>query len=86
MDLLWLIFESIEALLFSLDFANNTILSCFFNFFLIIDFYFLFAAVTNFFNSIVELAIRIVIPNKEAKSETETHPVSLELTISKRLK
>ena len=41
-NLSWLIFEFIKALeikisiLFNLDFANNTILSCFF-FFLIID-------------------------------------------------
>ena len=39
----WLITDSIKALeiktsmLFNLDFANNTILSCFFFFFLIID-------------------------------------------------
>ena len=45
------IFESIKALeiktsmLFNLNLANNTILSCFFFFFLIIDLYFLIPAV-----------------------------------------
>ena len=44
-------YESIKALkiktsvLFNLDFANNTILSCFFLFFLIIELYFLIPAV-----------------------------------------
>ena len=63
-------------MLFNLDFANNTILSCFFFFFLIIDLYFLIPAViTQIFNPIVELAIPIGIPTKEAKAEMETHPV-----------
>ena len=81
--------ESIKALeiktsmLFHLDFANNTILSCFFSFFLIIDLYFLIPAViTQIFNPVAELVIPIGIPTKEAKAEIETHPVIVEITIS----
>ena len=44
-----------SSMLFSLDFANNTILSWFFFFFLIIDLYFLIPAiVAQFFNPIAE--------------------------------
>ena len=58
----------------NLDFANNAILSCFF--FLIIYKYFLIPAViTQIFNPIVELAIHIGVPTKEAKEEMETYPV-----------
>ena len=71
----WLITESIKALeiktsmLFNLDFANNTILSCFFFFFLIIDLYFLTPAViAQIFNPIAGLVIPIEIPTKEAKA------------------
>ena len=71
-------------MLFNLDFASNTILSCFFFFFLIIDLYFLIPAViTQIFNPIVELAIPIGIPTKEAKAEMETHPVIVEPKIRK---
>ena len=73
-------FESIKALeiktsmLFNLDFANNTILSCFF--FLIIHLYFLIPAVVQqISNPIAGIVISIGIPNKEAKAEMETHPV-----------
>ena len=83
------IFESIKALeiktsmLLNLDFANCTILSCFFFFFLIIDLYFLIPAViTQIFNPIAELVIPYGIPTKEAKAEMETYPVSVEITIS----
>ena len=55
----WLIFELIKVLEikasmpFNLEFANNTILSCFFLFFLIINLYFLIPAATaQFFNPI----------------------------------
>ena len=59
---------------FNLDFADNTILSCFFFFFLIIDVYFLIPAVlTQVFNPTVELVNPIGIPTKEAKAEMETH-------------
>ena len=64
-------------MLFNLDFANNTILSCFF-FFLIIDLYFLIPAVTaQNFNPTAELVFPIGIPTKEEKAEMETHPVKL---------
>ena len=70
-------------MLFNLDFANNTILSCFF-FFLIIDLYFLIhAVIAQIFNPIAELVIPIGIPTKEAKSEMQTHLVIVEITISK---
>ena len=65
----WLIFESIEvveiktSVLFNLDFANNTILQCFF--FLIIDLCFLItAAIAQIFHPIAEIVISIVIPSK----------------------
>ena len=68
-------------MLFNLDFANNTIITCFF--FLIIDLYFLIAAVnTQILYPIIELAIPIRIPTKEAKTEKETHPVIVEIAIS----
>ena len=63
-------------MLFNLDFASNTILSCFFFFFLIIDLYFLIPTViAQIFNPIEELVIPIGIPTKEAKAEIETQPV-----------
>ena len=74
----WLIFESNKTLeiktsmLFNLDFADNTISSCFFFVFLIIDLYFLIPAViSQIFNRIAELAIPIIMPSKEAKAEIE---------------
>ena len=71
-------------MLFNRYFANNTILSCFFRFFLIFDLYFLTAVViTQNFNPFVELAVLIGIPTKEAKAEMETHPVIVEDAISK---
>ena len=82
--------ESIKALeiktsiLFNLAFAKNTILSCFFFFFLIIDLCFLIAEViAQILNPIAELAIPIGIPTKEAKSEIEIHPVIVEPKIRK---
>ena len=71
-------------MLFNLVFANNTILSCFFFFFLIIDLYSLLPAVTaKNFNPIPELVIPIVIPTKEAKAKIEIHPVTAEAKIRK---
>ena len=71
-------------MLFNLGFASNTILSCLFFFFLIIDIYFLIPGVTaQIFNPIVELVIRNGIPTKEAKSEMETEPVIIEIAVSK---
>ena len=72
-------------MLFNLDFANNTILSCVVFFFLVIDLYFLIPAViAQIFHKIAELVIPTGIPTKEAKIETETHPVIVVDTISKR--
>ena len=66
-----------------MDFANNTILLSVSFFFLIIDLYFLIPAViTQIFYPIAELVIPIGIPTKEGKSELETHPVIVEITIS----
>ena len=86
--LLWLTLESIKALeiktslLFNLDFANNTILSCFFFLFLIIELYFLIPAViAQIFNTIAELVIPIGIPGKDAKEENELHAVNVEAKI-----
>ena len=63
-------------MIFNLDFANNTISSCFLFFFIIIDFYFLIpAAIAQIFNPITELLIPTAIPIKEAKAEIEIHPV-----------
>ena len=71
-------------MLFNLDFANNTILSCFFFFFLIIHLYFLIdAVIVPIFNPIAELVIPIGIPSKEAKAEIEIHPVIVEAKIRK---
>ena len=71
-------------MLFNLDFANNTILSCFLFFFLIIDLYFLIPVViAQIFNFIAELVIPIGIPTKEAKAEMETHSLTVEIKISK---
>ena len=66
-------------MLFNLDLANNTILSCLFLFFLIIELHVLVpAAVAQSFNGITEFVIPIGIPSKEAKVETEIHPVITE--------
>ena len=69
----WLIFKSIKdleintSILFNSDFVNNTILSCFFYFFLIYDLYFwILAVISQILNSIAELVIPIGIPTKEA--------------------
>ena len=56
----------------------------FFFFFLIIDLYFLIPAViAQIINPIAELVIPIGIPTAEAKAEMTTHPVIVEITISK---
>ena len=84
------IIESIKALviktsmLFNLIFTNNTILSCFFFYFLIIDLHFLIPAViAQIFNLIAELGIPIRIPNKEAKAEIEIRPITVETKLRK---
>ena len=71
-------------MLLNLDFVNNTILSCFFLFFLIIYLWFLILAVNaQIFNSIEDLVIPIEIPSKEAKEEFEIHQVISEAEIRK---
>ena len=63
-------------MLFNLDFANNTILSYLFFFFLIIDLYFLIPAViAQIFNPVAEVVIPIGIPTKEVKAEMEKYSV-----------
>ena len=70
-------------MLFKLDFANNTILSCFFFFFLNIDLYVIPAAIAEIFNPIAELVILMGIPSKETKEDIEIHPVIAEAKIRK---
>ena len=71
-------------MLFNLDFASNTISSCIFFVFLIIDLYFLIpAAVAQIFNPIAEFAIPIRIPSKEAKAEVDIHAVTEEAKMRK---
>ena len=71
-------------MLFNLDFAINTILSCYFFFFLISYLYFLIPTViVHIFNPIPELVIPIRIPISEAKAESEIHPVIVEAKIKK---
>ena len=66
-------------MLFNLDFANNTNLSCFFFFILVINIYFLIHKVI--FNPIVELLIPLGIPSKEAKAAIEIHLATAEVNI-----
>ena len=71
-------------MVFNLVLANNTILSCYFFFSLILETYFLIPAViAEIFNPIVELVILIGTPSKVAKAETETHPVTAKAKIKK---
>ena len=71
-------------MLFNLVFASNSILSCFFLFFLIIDLYFLINVVNaQIFNPIAELVIPIGIATKETKAEIEIHPATAEAKIRK---
>ena len=68
----------------NLVFASNIILSSFFFFFLIIDLHFLIPAViAETFIVVAELAIPTGISTKEAKAEIETHPITVEVRISK---
>ena len=60
-------------MLFNLVFTNNTILSCFFHFFLIVDLYFLIPAlITQIFNPIAGFTIPTETPNNEANPEIDT--------------
>ena len=70
-------------MLFNLVFASNTVLSCFFFFFLINDLHFLIAAViAQIFNAFAEHAIPIGIPTKEAKAEMDIRPLTVETKIN----
>ena len=72
------------SMLVNLDFANSTILSSLFFYFLIIDLYFLIPVViAQIINPIAELVTPIGITTKEAKTEMETHQVFVEITINK---
>ena len=72
-------------MVFQLVFANNTILFCFFIFFLIIDLYFLIPAVIMKISfAAVELAIFTGISTKKAEAaEIEIHPVTAKAKITK---
>ena len=80
-----IIHESIKELeiktsmLFDIAFANNIILSCFFFFFLIIDLYFFNpATIAQIFITTAELVMPTRISTKEAKTEIETHAITVE--------
>ena len=69
-------------MLFNLDFANNTILSCFFFFFLIVDLYLLISvAIAQIFNPIAELVIAIELLSKDVKAKSEIPLVIVEAKI-----
>ena len=71
-------------MLFNLAFANDTILSCFFFFFLIIDLnFFIPAVIEQIFNPIADVVIPTGMPNKGAKTELEIHPLTGETKIRK---
>ena len=62
-------------MLFNLDFANNTLLSYFLCFLLILNLYFSIPAVTaQFFHPTAELAVPVGIGIKEAKAGIEIVP------------
>ena len=68
----------------NLDFAINTILSCSYFFFLIIDLYFLIsAAIGKMFNLILDLVTPIGIRSKEPKAKIKIHPISADAKIIK---
>ena len=76
--------KKIKTILFNFDFANNTVLSGFFFFFLVINLYFLNPTViVQISNPIAEFEIPTGTPNKEAKAEVEKHPVMIETKIKK---
>ena len=69
---------------YNLIYPNNTILSCFFFFFMITDLYFLILEViTQIFNSIAELVIPIGIATRDSKAIIETQPVTVKIKTSK---
>ena len=71
-------------MLFNLVFPNNTISSCVFLFFLIIDLDILISTViAKMFNPTAELAMLVEIPTRKAKAEMKTDTVTAEAKISK---
>ena len=68
------------SMLFNLDFTSKTISSCFFFFFLIIDFSIL-AVIAHIYNCIAELVTLTAIPIKEAKPKIKTYPITAEAKI-----
>ena len=66
-------------MLFNLDFANSTISSCFFFFFLITGLYSLIpTAIAQSFTPFAELIIPIGLPSREVNAEIEIIPVIVE--------
>ena len=64
----------------TLVFTDNTISSCFFFFFLIIDLYSLILAIiAQTFNHVVELIFPLKISTKDSKAEMEMHTVTAKL-------
>ena len=71
-------------IVFNLGFTNNTILSCSFLFFFIIDLYFLIPAViAKIFNPIAELVMRTGTPINESNAEMETQLLIVDIKIRK---
>ena len=67
-------------MLFNLNFANNTTWSCFFFFFWLLFYSLIPVVIAQIFNPIAELVTPVGVPIKEAKAETEIHPVIVEVT------
>ena len=71
------------SIVFNLSFPNNTILSCFFFFFSIIDLYlFIPAVIAQIFNRTAELVRPTGTQTNQANAEIETQPVTVEAKIS----
>ena len=72
-------------MLFNFDFVDNTLIMLLF-LFLIINLYFLIAAaIKQILNPTAELVIPIGLLTKEAKTEMEANPATVELKIRKCL-
>ena len=82
----WLIYKSIKVLeiktliVFNLVFANKTILSCFFFFFLMIDLLFNFCSDCTNFKFYYRNRNTYRTPTNEANAEIETQPLAAETT------
>ena len=71
-------------MLFNLDFANDTILSYFFLFLIIVYLWWFLVptVITQIFNPVAEILIPVEIPTKEVKAENNTHSVTVQIKIS----